>query len=406
MLISYCYSVFLLIATIGSASTRKKHGTNSALSRSEDPSCAYDFLFLPTGQGLIAQFEELRNFWSHAHRTRRVYVTLHHSGHHFPDVGRYSMCDIFNLDGAVTCLNATATEMVDALPLDTCLQHTDDAMAKVHGWLMHAEAYNLSSSAFKKLSRVESIPWNVTTSLCAVGGPIYVVPFLPGADLPIIFQKRFIGLLDEAKKTMMKIKNVPVLDINSSEFRNYVIVHWRRGDQTLRCITHQDTSVNCGTPEQLIAQVQQIFSDGKYEHKHNFSEASVMFHRENDPKRINPKDPPPILYLATNEGNETVLRKFSSAGFITFRDLRLRLNSLEQFIVELQMMIDADYYLAWGVSSIHDFVRAAGVRGRALEKRIHPERFQENYSISVPFDKPRCTKDVISDLLEQVVLVS
>lgn len=313
------------------------------------------------------------------------------------------MCEIFDLDGAVHCLKDGATDMLTALPAGTCQQRTDDLMGKQHSWLLHAEAYDLSAKAFMRINKTDNIPWNASHSLCVLGGPIYVTSFAPGADLPIKFRPHYIDLLRIAKTAMIKLQNLNVQkntgDIDN--FRDYVIVHWRRGDQSLRCMTHQDTSVNCGAPEDLIKQIKQIIADGKYEHKRNFSEPSLMFHREGDPKRIDPKHPPTIVYIATNELNKTVLDIFSAAGFLTFRDLRfpMHLNSLDQFVVELQMMIDADFYLAWGVSSIHDFVRAAFPRGRDLERRVHPERFQENFIVPIPFGQPHCAKDLVSDLL-------
>ena len=33
------------------------------------------------------------------------------------------------------------------------------------------------------------------------------------------------------------------------------------------------------------------------------------------------------------------------------------LDGLEQFVIELQMMVDCDRFLAWGVSSVHEFVK-------------------------------------------------
>jgi hypothetical protein len=149
----------------------------------------------------------------------------------------------------------------------------------------------------------------------------------------------------------------------------------------MRCSTKEDTSLNCGSPEELVNKIKQIFLDGKYEHKKTYNEPSLMFHRESNPKQIDPKDPPKIVYISTNEANKTVLDVFKSAGYVTFRDIPFNqtFNSLDQFIIELQMMIDTDYYLAWGVSSIHDFVRAADTRhGAELERRLHPERSRMN----------------------------
>ena len=54
----------------------------------QQQNCVNEFILLPTGQGFIAQYEEMRNFWSQTHPNRRFFTTLHHSGH-FHDAAMY-----------------------------------------------------------------------------------------------------------------------------------------------------------------------------------------------------------------------------------------------------------------------------------------------------------------------------
>ena len=58
------------------------------LGQQPQQNCINEFILLPTGQGFIAQFEEMRNFWSQAQQDRKFYTTLHHSGH-FHDAAMY-----------------------------------------------------------------------------------------------------------------------------------------------------------------------------------------------------------------------------------------------------------------------------------------------------------------------------
>ena len=85
----------------------------------------------------------------------------------------------------------------------------------------------------------------------------------------------------------------------------------------------------------------------------------------------------PLVYVATNqdlnhiEDGQTMKDIFKNRGFKTYEDLRLhQLNDLDVFLTELHMMIDADYFLGWGSSSIHQFVKDF------REENLHPEKFK------------------------------
>ena len=99
-----------------------------------------------------------------------------------------------------------------------------------------------------------------------------------------------------------------------------------------------DNSTNCDPVEHFVERVK--------------LEVSQIRVRENMQK-------PLTIYIATNEWNETTLQYLQASGFKIFKDIESNLNSLDIFIVELQLMIYAKYYLQWGVSSIHDFVKFA-----------------------------------------------
>ena len=100
-------------------------------------------------------------------------------------------------------------------------------------------------------------------------------------------------------------------------------------------------------------------------------EESQFFWRENTKKKF-PK-PLPLVYIATNqnvylpEDGKPMIDYFTKAGFKTYKDLGIHhLNNLERFVVELHMMIDCDFYMAWGKSSIHEFVRLA------VDQKLNP----------------------------------
>ena len=126
------------------------------------------------------------------------------------------------------------------------------------------------------------------------------------------------------------------LGIHSQE--DYVIAHWRRGDQvTYRC-GRSDNSTNCDPVEAFVTHVNK--------------EIHQLVVKNNIKNRLK-------IYIATNEWNATNLQFLRRAGYILSSDIKLHLNALEIFVVELQLMIFSKYLLQWGVSSIHDFVKFA-----------------------------------------------
>jgi len=64
-----------------------------------------------------------------------------------------------------------------------------------------------------------------------------------------------------------------------------------------------------------------------------------------------------VVYIATNEKDKGSLRRLKEAGFKISSDLDIKnINSLDTFVIELQLMIDADYMLFFGYSLIKPFV--------------------------------------------------
>lgn len=65
------------------------------------------------------------------------------------------------------------------------------------------------------------------------------------------------------------------------------------------------------------------------------------------------------VYIATNEKNVSILEQISREGFLTVANLTSKLSSLESFIFEAQLMIDALYFFgSYGTSTIDDQIGA------------------------------------------------
>ena len=112
------------------------------------------------------------------------------------------------------------------------------------------------------------------------------------------------------------------------QYTSYTVVHWRRGDQLhTRCKENKDNSVNCENSTSLIANVRSYTNDS-------------------------------LVYVATNEhpGSKEYLA-LKEAGFLVFADINMNItSSLDIFMVEVFLMLDATTFLGWGISEVNDVI--------------------------------------------------
>lgn len=174
------------------------------------------------------------------------------------------------------------------------------------------------------------------------------------------------------------------------------VFHWRRGDQldSARCRAQivtsrfttsssaaedrkrlslengnvrgaRDKSVNCGSVEDFLIETERVLE---------------LFHvKQSTKKRL-------IKYIATNEKDEKILEILRKRGFYIFEDIKpaltqhaktqkpsvsnvYSLNSVEVFSIELMLMCSAQLFFAWGVSTIHEFIRKC----RRFKFKLNPD---------------------------------
>ena len=109
--------------------------------------CENQFVYIPTVEGLISQFNGMRNFWSHIRLSKQFYTILHVSSH-FPGM-LYSMCDVFEFGDSIMCLNTTADEVVQNVGPDVC------QLKLTTSWLDKASSYNMADANFHKVRKVK-----------------------------------------------------------------------------------------------------------------------------------------------------------------------------------------------------------------------------------------------------------
>ena len=358
---------------------------------SSNTSCVNDVILVPTAAlGFVGQLEELQAFWSLTHDNRKVFSILHRS-HRFSDAGMYSMCDIVEISEYVACLVLTANQLLNLLPPTSCMLETRHDSA--HNWLESPEAYNISQNLIYLVKPVSQLKLN--SAKHSQQGPICALGMFgkteadPRHTFPVMFTEKYKMLLHEAKIIGLGINHTE--DGQSNQGNEYVVVHWRRDlDQKMRCDSGEDQSVNCETAEKFVQLVLQILRTGEYPNEQHVHVSKLMFRRSDKLKAIDTKSVPKVIYISTNEENTTVVKELQRYGFKVFNNLGLpgSLSSLDKFIVDLQLMIDADYFFAWGSSPIHNFVKNA--------YSSHKNKNVETMEPQNPL--PTC-KDNISDVL-------
>ena len=71
---------------------------------------------------------------------------------------------------------------------------------------------------------------------------------------------------------------------------------------------------------------------------------------------------PIVTYIATNENDSYSLDFLRNRGYKMFHDitvshlLPLPVSSLDAMVIELMLMVDCDYFFAWGESSVNNLV--------------------------------------------------
>lgn len=134
-------------------------------------------------------------------------------------------------------------------------------------------------------------------------------------SMPIRFTHEATTLFKNAKSVMKLPDN------------GYTVVHWRRHGTY-----DNDTSIN-----------------------------SPKYYAHDLIKLVEAKKQNSTVYVATNEVNKTDLAILKSNGYRLGSEFaeKLSLNTVETFIVDLQIAIESNVYLHWGSSSINRFVKTA-----------------------------------------------
>ena len=271
-------------------------------------------------EGIAEHWSQLNKIFQtlERHCNRRIIIVPFKNDVHYNDSGLVSLCDYFVFPLSISCGKQTAADVVRThiCTISEC---------KSHNWYCLPDAFGLSNVSDFKDAVIIRKPSYCSDSCCLLKNNL---PNEQNHYFDIIFREKYLYYLDLMKSRLSDVNGIR--NSNQTSF-DYVVVHWRRGDQLWsRCQTKADDSFNCYTVIDFVKIVKSILQIG------------------------------PVTYIATNERNHSILHALETAGFLTWRVFGWRhFKSVEIFICELALMIDSKAFYYSRASTIHSMVNTA-----------------------------------------------
>jgi hypothetical protein len=297
---------------------------------------------------------------------------------HFPGIYFISLCDYFVFPEVFSCEEKRPFyELAKVLPPSMICELKNDVFGT------EPERYRLNPSQVKVVEK-----FNFGQKPSCIGGFLGIYPlggFGKEATMPWKFRSKYVHLVNHLKHKS---------GVLSESSNDYVVVHWRRGDQLtsdVRCAkalqtqngsNSVDTSVNCGSVDSFIDAVRQQVRT-LIEVPYNYS------------------SPIPV-YIATNEDNRTVLDRLAKESFILgehlFGDNRddrreghhnkhKMFNSVEKYILELILMCESRFLFIHGETSSNYLVEHCR---HVLSMFHHPSTYHKKVTfhngVPMPYD--------------------
>ena len=253
-----------------------------------DSASSKNLFYRSNSAGLFSQFIQLKLMYHFAQTFNRALVVEKIKSRHYKN--SVLMNDVFNFSG-YSITSSTGVQF------ETCYNTTDELLP-----LMNSDI----------------------SDLC-YGGPFPVE--LTGENITRNGILQSLGLDPPLRLKRVNYLSQLMRNLNIDPSLNFTVVHWRRGDQTTRCKSGMDASVNCGTGYDFVAKIKEYTHDN-------------------------------TIYVATNEKRYSKdLVPLRRAQMKTITDGSIPLSDeLSVLSLEVELMLRATTFLAWGVSEIDDVV--------------------------------------------------
>lgn len=272
----------------------------------------------PSHSGLMSQFIQMKMAYKLASTYGRSLNIVESTSKHHENGLILNMCLIFDLPKSISCRSKELNEKI-----------------------MSATQKNNEKHLSKKLlgSNETHLFYNNTLPLCGAKDLRDAFVRAVNIPFPLKFSTNYEPLISQLKQ-VLNWRNQP-----------YTVVHWHRidsGNKIGRDHTNKRRFLSRCT------------GDGKNDEVNCISASELI-----ELVRMNTKNE--FVYVSTNEEyNSMEISRLREAGFKTFPHSSMgKLTSLEVFILEVSLMLDAETFLTWGVSEIDDEVDHER-RGRAM----------------------------------------
>ena len=273
------------------------------------------YYLIPTREGLAVHLMSLNTIYLQVVKSYgRVLVLVPFTSDHYVDSGWINLCDYFLFPDNIVCTSEHPVDVVSRMPCVVDCSGVWPCHKDEHVFLNPNFDLELRSTEFPLISKGT---YHMDKDLCG----LYVSEDASRKAewFPIKPRERYVGFYMLIKKIFQTLSGAGPNDVIK-----YTVLHWRRGDQlTERCKNGIDSSINCMNSTNVLSYVQGM--------------------------RLMDKSITSYLYIATNEGNTTMLEELEKAGIYTwwtlYKNYKFKMKSIEMFIIELQLMTDADRFL-------------------------------------------------------------
>ena len=289
---------------------------------------------LPTHEGLLSHYYQLEVLWIIANGVglqKPIYEVPFRS-HHFKEVKRVSLCDIFQFPEGIQCSCFTPEQVGRT-------QGYCPMLGFRSSWSTHERDYGLNDSTTEITAEADL--GNVT----CVAGMVNALQYSSRYKQIILDNRDKNNFEVRFNHKFMKLAEI-VRTMIAPLTGNFVAVHWRRGDQiTTRCKDKfgmvADHSVNCDSVSDFVDAVE--------------AQKGLLLAQT-------PSGAAVQVYVATNENNATILQELHSAGYVTSVNITnvlkpyTTLHTDDIFALELVFMCIAENFVHFGESATHKFI--------------------------------------------------
>ena len=232
------------------------------------------FYWISTREGLTSRFNQMEIIHSQLQARNRSLVIIDNPSVHYKDLPAISLCDIFQLPASITCSALSPNVLVQKM--QCYMTNVTEQKYQVQGF-----AVRRGHAARVEGVRPDSIRWDGPDAIdCGLlygySFPLVPLPLpprhgesdasltlTPARALKIAFTARYPGLL---RTMLMRLGE-------GFSNREFIAVHWRRGDQRQKCTMTKeqsrpglarDESVNCGTAKEFIDAVEAVVEADRF----------------------------------------------------------------------------------------------------------------------------------------------